>query len=36
MSLQTKEREAYQHADEAKDNLKAVVAKAGEDAMELG
>ena len=36
VSLQTKEREARQHADEAKDKLKAVVAKAGEDATELG
>ena len=35
-SLQTKEREAHQHADEAEDKLKDVVAKAGEDAMELG
>ena len=34
-SLQTKEREAHQHADEAKDKLKVVVAKAEEDAMEL-
>ena len=36
VSLQTKEREAHQHTDEAKDKLKAVVAKAGEDATELG
>ena len=36
VSLQTKEREAHQHADEAEDKLKAVVAKAGEDAVELG
>ena len=35
-SLQTKEREAHQHADEAEDKLKAVVAKAKEDAAELG
>ena len=35
-SLQTKEREAHQHADEAEDKLKAVVTKAREDAMELG
>ena len=36
MSLQTKEREARQHADEAEDKLKATVAKAGEDVIELG
>ena len=36
VSLQTKEREARQHADEAEDKLKAMVAKAGEDATELG
>jgi len=35
-SLQTKEREAHQHADEAEDKLKAVVTKAGKDAAELG
>ena len=35
-SLQTKEQEAHLHADEAKDKLKAMVAKAGEDAAELG
>jgi len=35
-SLQTKEQEARLHADEAKDKLKAMVAKAGEDAAELG
>ena len=35
-SLQTKEWEARQHADEAEDRLKAAVAKADEDAMELG
>ena len=35
-SLQTKEREARQHADEAEDKLKAAVAKGVEDAMELG
>ena len=35
-SLQTKEREARQHTDEAEDKLKAMVAKAGEDATELG
>ena len=34
-SLQTKEREAHQHTDEAEDKLKVVVAKAGEDAVEL-
>jgi len=36
VSLQTKEREARQHADEAEDKLKATVAKVGEDATELG
>ena len=36
VSLQTKEREARQHADEAEDKLKAAVAKGEEDAMELG
>ena len=36
VSLQTKEREARQHADEAEDKLKAMVAKAGEDVTELG
>jgi len=36
VSLQTKEREAHQHADEAEDKLKAVVAKARKDATELG
>ena len=36
MSLQTNEQEACQHANEAKDKLKVVVAKAREDAMELG
>ena len=36
MSLQTKERDARQHTDEAEDKLKVVVAKAGEDATELG
>ena len=35
-SLQTKEREARQHTDEARDKLKAVLAKAKEDATELG
>ena len=35
-SLQTKEQEAHQHAAETEDKLKAMVAKAGEDAMELG
>ena len=35
-SLQTKEWGARQHTDEAKDKLKAVVTKAGEDAAELG
>ena len=35
-SLQTKEQEAHQHANEAEDKLKAVVAKAREDVMELG
>ena len=35
-SLQTKERESHQHADKAEDKLKAVVAKGGEDATELG
>ena len=35
-SLQTKEWEAHQHADEAEDKLKAAVAKVGEDATELG
>ena len=35
-SLQTKEREARQHVDEAEDKLKAMVTKGGEDAMELG
>ena len=35
-SLQTKEWEARQHADEAEDKLKAMVGKDGEDAMELG
>ena len=35
-SLQTKEWEAHQHADEAEDKLKVAVAKAGEDAKELG
>ena len=35
-SLQTKEREACQHTDEAEDKLKVVVAKAREDAVELG
>ena len=35
-SLQTKEREARQHANEAEDKLKAAVVKAGEDAAELG
>ena len=35
-SLQNKEREARQHANEAEDKLKAMVAKVGEDAMELG
>ena len=35
-SLQTKEWEARQHTDEAKDKLKAMVAKAGEDVVELG
>ena len=36
VSLQTKEQEARQHADEAKEKLKVVVAKAKEDATELG
>ena len=36
MSLQTKERQARQHITKAEDKLKAVVAKAGEDAAELG
>ena len=36
VSLQTKEWEAYQHADKAEDKLKATVTKAGEDAAELG
>ena len=36
MSLQTKEREAHQHTNEAEYKLKAVVAKAREDAAELG
>ena len=35
-SLQAKEWEAYQHTNEAEDKLKAMVAKAGEDATELG
>ena len=35
-SLQTKERKAYQHANEDGDKLKAVVAKTGEDIVELG
>ena len=35
-SLQTKEREAHQHADEAEDKLKVVVAKAEEDVVKLG
>ena len=35
-SLETKQQEAHQHTDEAKDKLKVVVAKAGEDAVELG
>ena len=35
-SLQTKEWEACQQTDEAEDKLKAVVAKAREDATELG
>ena len=35
-SLQTKEREARQHTNEAEDKLKAMVAKAKEDAAELG
>ena len=35
-SLQTKEREASQHADEAEDKLKAAVTKGGEDATEFG
>jgi len=35
-SLQTKEQEGRQQADEAEDKLKAVVAKAGEDVVELG
>ena len=35
-SLQTKEREAHQHADETEDKLKAMIAKVGEDAVELG
>ena len=35
-SLQTKEWEARQHADEAEDKLKATVAKAEEDATKLG
>ena len=35
-SLQTKEQEAHQHANEAKDKLKVVVAKAREDVTELG
>ena len=35
-SLQTKEREARQHANEAEDKLKVVVAKTREDAVELG
>ncbi|XP_066365083.1 uncharacterized protein [Miscanthus floridulus] len=34
-SLQTKEREARQHANEADNKLKAMVTKAGEDATEL-
>ena len=36
MSLQTKEREAHQHTNEAEGKLKAMVAKAGEDVTELG
>ena len=35
-SLQTKEWEDRQHTNEAKDKLKAAVAKAEEDVMELG
>ena len=35
-SFQTKEQEAHQHTDEAEDKLKVAVAKAGEDAVELG
>ena len=35
-NLQTKEQEAHQHTDEAEDKLKVAVAKAGEDATELG
>ena len=35
VSLQTKEREARQQANEAKDKLKVVVTKAREDAVEL-
>ena len=35
-SLQTKEQEACQHADEADYKHKVAVAKAGEDAVELG
>ena len=35
-SLQTKEREARQHVDEAEDKLKAMVTKDREDATELG
>ena len=35
-SLQTNEREAHQYAVEAEDKLKAVVAKAREDVVELG